>query len=279
MPTYVTIPDQMGLRVLQYPPTWFRKLRPNQYRVTEFGQQWLRWRREGWPLRKIMVEANGVGDQWREEDVRAFFELADARPLLLLDVDGVLADFLTPCLRAAAEVGPLRSVAYPEWDGRTETFPTWGVFDVIDDPEQHEAFLAEWDRIGFALDLEPYPEAQEGVALVRQFANLACVTAAPRPRETRPKLWNWHWERLQWLEDHFNIPLQDVVFASRKDLVLGDVLVDDRASNVRAWAAAHPEGQAILWDQSYNQHEEVPEGVVRTLDWNEVLSAVLRAGT
>jgi len=66
-----------------------------------------------------------------------------------------------------------------------------------------------------------------------------------------------------------------VIFAHEKQQVRGDMLVDDKPANVIAWAAANPEGIAVLWSHPYNRVAELPEGIVRTSDWNE-LATMLR---
>jgi 5'-nucleotidase len=64
-------------------------------------------------------------------------------------------------------------------------------------------------------------------------------------------------EKFEWLTEH--VPELDrvkhVVFTGRKDLVRGDVLIDDHAKNTTAWKAAHPSGLTIGIQYPYNVND------------------------
>jgi 5'-nucleotidase len=46
---------------------------------------------------------------------------------------------------------------------------------------------------------------------------------------------NWVDERMFWLQKYFNCNVKDVVFAHDKNLVQGDILIDDRPKFLNAW--------------------------------------------
>ncbi len=91
-----------------------------------------------------------------------------------------------------------------------------------------------------------YPGAKEFVLELRSFADVVVVTS---PYSAVP---NWCHQRINWLAEHFGIPKRDVIFAKRKELVHGDVLIDDKLSNVEAFCEAQP-GLGIVFDQPWNR--------------------------
>lgn len=175
---------------------------------------------------------------------------------LLLDVDGVCADILTPALAAVAAVGG------GVWD--PATFPTWEVFDTV--PRQHrEATHAIWHSKGWCRSIKPYPAALAAIPRLRQVADVRFVTS---PMSRSPY---WMWERDQWLRKHFNAEHHDIVFTRAKYLVEGDVFVDDNLDHVLAWSDAHPKGKAVLWEASYNRGRDFLDGIMLTSDWDAIL--------
>lgn len=177
-------------------------------------------------------------------------------PRVLLDVDGVLADFLAPSLPVLARL-----------TGRTwaeSEFKTWDIFDTV--PRQYEKpFFDAVNTPGWCLNIPVFEEAVAGVARLRELADLYVVTS---PMNHVP---TWMFEREQWLREHFSIPHKRVVHTSAKFLCLGDILVDDKPANILAWEAEHPNGIGLLWDQPYNQNIQVRH---RVTDWTQVLRVV-----
>lgn len=179
---------------------------------------------------------------------------------VLVDVDGVLADFVTSTLEELIEIGGPR-MAY-------EDIKTWDMFSCI--PHAfHEGLLTAWRRPGFCAGLDLYPGVVEAIDSIRDVAEVVFVTA---PMPDAP---HWMWERNWWLKRHFGATERDVVFAVSKHLVVGDVLVDDKTSNVVSWTKHHPQGLGVLWTQPYNRHD-VGERLLHTDSWAEVESLVRR---
>lgn len=174
------------------------------------------------------------------------------KPRVLLDVDGVLADFLTP---AVVILRRLTGKPY-----RPEDFHTWDLFETVGS-EWEKPFFRECNRPGFAASLDPYPGAREGVLALRAVSELYIVTSPAHHSAT------WTYERERWLEKHFDIPPNRVVHTSAKYLCRGDLFIDDRPLNVEKWAAEHPTGKAILWDAPYNRSAT---HLSRVTDWLDV---------
>ena len=180
------------------------------------------------------------------------------RPRVLLDVDGVLADFLTPAL---AFVKGVTGKTYQAAD-----MTTWDIFEIIG-KEWEQPFFEACNRPGFAASLDVYPGAQEGVARLQEVAEVYIVTS---PLNHNP---TWTHEREGWLLRHFGIPSNRVVHTSAKYLCVGDALVDDRPLNIRRWNEEHPTGAGLLWDASWNRSDKVG---VRVRGWSELVNLVSR---
>jgi 5'(3')-deoxyribonucleotidase len=179
-----------------------------------------------------------------------------SKPRLLLDVDGVLADFLTPSLEV------LRTLTGKSF--RTEDFPYWDLFRVVD-PKWEAPFFRALGQPGVARSLEVYPGAQQGVARLHEMVDVYIVTTQLRGSPT------WTHDREVWLQTHFSIPSHRVVHTSAKHLCTGEVFVDDRPENVLRWSKAHPKGIGLLWDAPWNRLDVVPE---RVFGWDSLLETL-----
>jgi 5'(3')-deoxyribonucleotidase len=181
------------------------------------------------------------------------------RPVVGVDVDGVLADLLTPAFELLARrYGLVRSMA---------DMTTWHLDDLL--PEALRVpFWRDLGASGYLHDqLLPYPGAVEGLARLRAAADIFVVTSYLRHAPT------WVHERDAWLERHFGVNRQHIVHTGAKHVVRLDALIDDRPENIHAWQAAFPEGDGILWAQPYNT---VHGARHRTDSWDEALAIILR---
>lgn len=127
---------------------------------------------------------------------------------ILLDVDGVIADFVS-----AADVAVRRYT---------------GGLDGFDWREPFEKYLPALNSGTFAFDVMPYPGAVGFVMELcrRGYRPIAC---------TRPLISNpfWMTARLKLLEECFAIPPRDVIFATDKSIVGPDLpLVEDTPENL-----------------------------------------------
>jgi 5'(3')-deoxyribonucleotidase len=178
-----------------------------------------------------------------------------------LDVDGVLADFLTPALDIIERITGRKYIS--------EEIVTWDIFEIVG-KEWEQPFFEACSQPGFAASLAVYSGAQEGVRRLHEIAEVYIVTS---PLNHNP---TWTYERELWLKEHFGIPHGRIVHTSAKHLCVGDALIDDRPYNIQKWGYGHPAGTGILWDAPWNRRDRVPE--VRTHDWQEVLSLVSHMG-
>lgn len=155
------------------------------------------------------------------------------RPRVLLDADGVLINFHRSCLDLINKIGGTSH----DLDGLCE----WDLFKSLNVPED---VVAEVYRVmkepGWCRELPIYPEAVDGVNALREIADVYVVTS-PMNGPT------WTHERDRSLMSHFNFTTKQIIHASAKYVCAGDVLVDDRISNLLKWKAAHPGGMAVFW--------------------------------
>jgi len=178
------------------------------------------------------------------------------RPRILIDVDGVLADFIAHSLPI------LERLTGRSWV--LDDFQTWDLFDTV--PREFEQpFFAAVNTPGWCRGLPVFGGAQEGITRVRELAEVYIVTS---PMNHIP---TWTHEREGWLKEHFGIPHKKVVHTSAKYICVGDALVDDRPANIAAWEKEHPEGLGLLWDQPYNRDVQVKN---RVSTWTEVQARV-----
>lgn len=179
---------------------------------------------------------------------------------VLVDCDGILADFVSAYLALVRE-----------HTGRDH------VHADVTDFELHKCVTSKdedtfiWqnliDRPGFISNMVDLPGAAEAMADLRSFAKVTCLTS--------PHLGPyWMHERAQWLLAR-GFKKRDIIFASDKSHVRGDVLIDDRKDNVVDWAKANPSGLAILMDCPWNQGS-APH-CIRARGWQEAVRLVRNA--
>jgi 5'(3')-deoxyribonucleotidase len=176
----------------------------------------------------------------------------------LLDVDGVLANFIEAVLRLVEDATGRK---YVHGD-----IQTWEVFESLPAVQHLQTDIYEQLRSpGGCYNIPVYEGAVDGVASLREVVDVVIVTS-PFPRAT----W-WMVERERWLADQFGIEERDVIHTRRKELIHGDFLVEDKAENGETWQKEHPRGLSLLWDRAYNQKSQLP----RVRDWKELRNRVL----
>lgn len=192
------------------------------------------------------------------------------RPVVLLDVDGVLANFIEASLRVLRAVG-----VSAEHDDVT----SWHLEDSLGLTNKQRGWLMEaWSEPGFCSMIPPYAGAREGVDALREVADVYAVTA---PMWSSP---TWQGERTEWLVKHFAFDRKDVVSTHAKYLVAGDVLVDDKPETVAKWrqwgritGRGHT-GLGVLWDRPYNRNTPESVGLMRSASWSAVARLVTVTG-
>jgi 5'(3')-deoxyribonucleotidase len=177
------------------------------------------------------------------------------RQRVLLDVDGVLADFVMPAGKVVEEVtgAPLPADAIEEWD----------LFRSYDEDTQSKIYTV-CKAEGWCLAIEPYPGAVDFIKKLDEVADTFFVTSPMGGP-------HWAYERELWVKKHFGMHHHKVVSTSSKFICAGDVFVDDKFSHIEAWAKEYRHGLPILWTQPYNLKHEWG---YRASTYNEILEYV-----
>ncbi len=186
-------------------------------------------------------------------------EAAMRRPIVLVDCDGVLADFVGGVLELVENVTGL---AYEPHDVDQFDFCKALKIGGLDASLIKHKIGAP----GFCTSLAPYDGARKGIEALREIAEVYIVTSP----------WNscatWTSERESWLWRHFKVPHSHIVHTSAKHLVCGDVFVDDKTSMVAAWESAWPDRVAVRWNTPHNRNDQW-DGV-RCASWERLAEIV-----
>lgn len=172
--------------------------------------------------------------------------VATRRARLLVDLDSVTA-LLTPkwfrAIRNRFGDGPDPDQPAPVWDIWRLSSAGHAVYDILREP-------------GFFRDLPLVPGAREVIwRLHRRGHEIVWVTHAEE--------WNFA-DKLAWVEEHFPfVPRVNFVATLRKELVEGDVLLDDAPHVIEA--ALRAGRMVVAMDYPYNRHLPCP----RVSGWYE----------
>lgn len=183
------------------------------------------------------------------------------RKTILLDVDGVLADFVAGFL--ALLESELGIKATREQVAHFDIGASLGL------SREHSSQVkrALGSRVGFARELDIYPGAVEGVRLLEPIADVYIVTS---PWNSNP---TWMHDREHWLEKHFGIPHSRVIHTSAKYRVSGDVLVDDKTDTLGKWRDVQG-GLPVQWETPHNRLDRWMG--ISTNNWFELRELVER---
>ena len=170
--------------------------------------------------------------------------------VVLLDCDGVLADFvghLIDRLHAQGHEVPRDVTDYDFLRGFGEA--------------TGKASRALLKDAGHWRSIPPYEGAAGFVDEIRACGHEVVIVTSP---------WlsceAWAHARREWLAEHFDVEARDLIVTSRKELVRGDVFIDDHATTVTAWAEKNPRGHALLMNRSYTVADPWP----RRFSWDRL---------
>jgi 5'(3')-deoxyribonucleotidase len=184
---------------------------------------------------------------------------------ILLDVDGVIADFEGWAHEIALRLWPNRQL-------KVQVPEAWGF------RERYRLSNAEFWQLELELarasarTMQLIPGALNGVQYLAHHHEVFFVTAPYKINRS------WEADRRDWLHHYFGrAAMKRVVSTSCKYLVSGDVLIDDRIDNLWAWSADHPGGRCV-W---FRREDTVPHWYNRgqidlVHDWSEVRKAIGR---
>ena len=189
------------------------------------------------------------------------------KPVVLLDVDGVIADFAGYYTQLASEA---LCKSYPA----PSTHKNWRLSESLQFTErEHTRVEHLMMEAGRASSIKPYPYAIDAVKGLFTIADVVFVTS---PIEISP---TWVFDRQSWLVKHFGTEHARAVHTYYKQYVNGDFLIDDKPANIRKWKEATVPGTkrvGLLWGHTFNTIENDPttEGMLRVYCWSEVREAI-----
>jgi 5'(3')-deoxyribonucleotidase len=137
---------------------------------------------------------------------------------ILLDCDGVLADFCSLCFDFI-EKNTGKKFAY-------EDVTQWDIFEALNVKHLENDFRSYIAEGGKCLEIKPYHESIAAINDLKKDFEIVVVTS---PLNVA----SWVVERTQWLKKHFDFKKEDVIFATRKECVSGDFIIDDHVENSR----------------------------------------------
>lgn len=156
---------------------------------------------------------------------------------VLLDVDGVLGDFPSEVLKFCNTYGDQAATLDEITDH--DILKSLGCEYLQARLDQH---MIDTD---FCRHMPVYPGAQDFVARLSKHNEVVIVTARYRAVP------NWASAREAWLAEHFGIEHRNVIFAKRKELVRGQILIDDKAENCAEFYNAG--ALAVCFDRPWNK--------------------------
>lgn len=184
--------------------------------------------------------------------------MARKRKRLIVDCDGVMADFTTPALELIHRSTTERFTV--EQINEHDIFKALGVphlYEVLDDAVHHHRFCA---------NLSMYDGVKDAIETLRGYAHVVCVTA---PYDSP----SWDQQRRHWLRDNLGFKKCEIVQTSGKHLIPADAFVDDNIDYLLPWKDEHTDGVAIIWDQPWNRNFNEP-GYKRVYCWQDVIEIV-----
>lgn len=168
---------------------------------------------------------------------------------ILLDVDGVVCDLIGDTLRHVNQIVSPERVELTditEWDTNAcinRKLKFLGIQSVDVAP----IITDLWNRQDFVRGLTPIDGAVDAVTSIRGIGHRVVFLTAGRYQSRY-----WFSERHEWLRYWFDAQESEIIFASSKYFVKGDIFIDDKPGNVAAWQRENPDKEAWLLTQPWN---------------------------
>lgn len=178
----------------------------------------------------------------------------------LVDVDGVVADLVAGVL----EILNKRFRKNYHHYNITDFYFFDPAKKILTPGECHFAknFLS---RPGFVYRMQAYPGSEDYMNMIRDAGHeVVFVTAHWNASES------WTYDRTLWLEEMVGAKASDVIFAHRKELIQGDVLIDDHYKNCEDYAAANPNAKVLMYDRPWNKHHKIKAPNIQRFDFTQL---------
>jgi 5'(3')-deoxyribonucleotidase len=174
--------------------------------------------------------------------------------ILLVDIDGVLNNFVEVCVRM-----------YNEAYGTEHDYKSVTTYDIASSLgiENWDAFLNNYILSSRITDAcEPTPEAPKYLRLINEICTLYWVTARNWCQLTNIN--NWKEKFYPFINDRQIIRCQD------KNLIMGDILVDDSLDKLLSFSRGR-----ICFDRPYNRDiDDNTNFITRVHNWQECYDVI-----
>lgn len=159
---------------------------------------------------------------------------------VLVDLDSICADLLTPWIEAYnTEFGGNMTIA---------DVTTFRITDLFRKDVQKQAYEII-ERVGFFRDLPPIAGAINTVAAMKALGHKVLFCSSPATPWCAQ-------EKYAWIDEHYGpygFSDRDVILASQKWYVQGDILIDDRPSTAVKYKEKWPGAKVLSIEFPYNQ--------------------------
>jgi len=176
--------------------------------------------------------------------------------IIVLDVDGPLTAFDEQILELVRPGTTFQEL---------EDLRDWDVFKILNEEQLIETHNILED-VQFWYNLKPRDLSQKIVNVMREDDNEVIFCTAP---------WTgckeWDLARREWLIKHFGAKgREDIIITARKDVIYGDLFIDDKPSNVLEWKRRWTPHKCygLLYETHTNKFENIwPRVRAKENDW------------
>lgn len=167
------------------------------------------------------------------------------KPVVLLDLDGVLVDFDQAVANQYYEI--TGKIILPKY------FYNYNVIGHIKCSKRiKEQIIRAINARGFSyFQMRPYRGVIKTTKKLMKIADVVFVTKPWSTSET------WCHDRTSFLENYFGEKIK-IIFTGEKEYTQGRYFIDDNADNIVKWQKANPNGEAFLMDRPYNKKYKLP---------------------
>jgi 5'-nucleotidase len=171
---------------------------------------------------------------------------------LLLDMDDVTVDQSLTWVQRIYEITGT-------WYDREE-WKEWRVANILPPDIVHLIFEEINKEPGFFRNLPAKEGAIEGIQKLSRYYDIVFITASEHYAYV---------DKYLWIEENLNfLPKPNLILTHRKDLVLGDIFVDDGPHNL----LKSPAKMKIVFDHPWNRHLTQFQ---RVYQWDDLLDLLL----
>lgn len=177
------------------------------------------------------------------------------RQILYVDMDNVMNQFVEYIVQV-----------YNNWYDTQWTFQDVNEYEFYrsfghDDKSGQVILKKMFSTPGFWLNIKPQ---ENSTKVLRQLNDRYDTYVATMPYNS----YNCIPEKLEWLQEHYPFILKDqVIFIHRKNLLLGDYIIDDHPKHLENF-----KGTTIVYTYKYNEYYKADE---RVSNWNEIANLLL----